>query len=219
MDYLYLSRAMAEGRGAETIPLWAADILDAIAEGRRELRAAVHPLGFTCLPVIREGRHGVCVHAWLPGQATAHPTTSPVHAHSWDLASYVLFGRLRNDLPHVVAAQSRAADVWRVLEIRSRGDVDDIIPTQRLVHCGPGESALNVRDDVYTVPAGTFHSSAADPTVPTVTVVLAYAVPGGVDLSLGSPGTPAHRVRRKQSGTVETAALARAIVDQYRRPW
>jgi hypothetical protein len=217
MDYLYLSRAITEGRGPETIPLWSVEVLRMIAEGRRELRAAVHPLGFTCLPVIREGRYGVCVHAWLPGQEMAQPTTSPVHAHSWDLASYVLFGQLRNDLPHVVAAQS-GADVWRVLEIRSRGDADDIIPTQRLVHCEPGESAMNVRDDVYTVPAGTFHSSAADPTVPTVTVVLANAVVGGADLSLGSPGTPAHRVRRKRSGQAETAALARAIVDRYQMP-
>jgi hypothetical protein len=217
MDYLYLSRAITEGRGPETIPLWSTEVLRMIAEGRRELRAAVHPLGFTCLPVIREGRYGVCVHAWLAGQEMARPTTSPVHAHSWDLASYVLFGQLRNDLPHVLAAQS-GADVWRVLEIRSRGDADDIIPTQRLVRCEPGESSMNVRDDVYTVPAGTFHSSAADPTVPTVTVVLANAVAGGVDLSLGSPGIPAHRVRRKRSGQAETAVLARAIVDRYQMP-
>src|SRR5260370_2981766 len=179
MDYLYLSSAITEGRGTETVPLWSVDILRAIGEGRRELRATVHPLGFTCLPVIREGRYGVCVHAWLPGQATADLTTLPVHAHSWDLASYVLFGRLRNDLPHVVAAQSGAADVWRVLEIRSPGDIADIIPTQRLVHCGPGESALNVRDDAYTLPAGTLPSSAADPTALTVTAALAWAVPAG----------------------------------------
>src|SRR5260370_637207 len=127
----------------------------------------------------RRGTFRWSVLAWLPGQATADLTPLPVHAHSWDLASYVLFGRLRNDLPHVVAAQSGAADVWRVLEIRSRGDIDDIIPTQRLVHCGPGESALNVRDDAYTLPAGTLPSSAADPTALTVTAALAWAVPAG----------------------------------------
>ena len=217
MDYLYLSRAIADGRAAETIPTWSAEILRAVTEGRRALRAAVHPLGFTCLPVIREGRHGVCVHAWLPGQLAARPTTSQVHAHSWDLVSYVLFGRLRNDLPDVVGAQPGAADIWRVLEIRSQEDTDDIIPTQRLVHCRSGASALNVRDDVYTVPAGTFHSSLADPAEPTVTVVFGSAVAGGADLSLGAPGTRAHRIRRNRRGQAETAALARAIIERYWR--
>jgi hypothetical protein len=218
MDYLHLSRSIAEGRATETIPLWSADILRAIAEGRRELRAAIHPLGFTCLPVVREGRYGVCVHAWLPGQPKARPTTSPVHAHSWDLVSYVLSGRLRNDLPQVIGAKPGARDVWRVLEVRSRGDTDDIVPTPRLVHRESGESALLVRDDVYAVPAGTFHTSIADPAHPTVTVVFASTVAGGADLSLGSPSTPAHRIRRNRSGQAETAALARTIIERYWRP-
>jgi hypothetical protein len=236
MDYLHLSRAdlyraVADGRAAETIRPWSADMLRAITEGRRALSAAVHPLGFTCLPVLREGRHGVCVHAWLPGQPAARPTTSPVHAHSWDLVSYVLLGRLRNELPHVTHAPDLGAqpdapsgtqpstdDLWRVLEIRSRGDTDDIVPTRRLVHCRAGESALNVRDDVYQVPAGTFHSSVADSTEPTVTVVIGSSVPGGADLSLGRPGTQPHRIRRNRRGQAETAALARTIIEEYWRP-
>ena len=152
MDYLNLSRAIANGHAAETIPPWSANVLRAIIEGRRTLRAAVHPLGFTCLPVIREGRYGVCVHAWLPGQQVARPTTSAVHAHSWDLVSYVLIGRLRNELPDVTGAQPGAVGAWQVLEVRSRGDTDVIVPTRRLVHCQAGESALHVQDDVYTVP-------------------------------------------------------------------
>lgn len=218
MNYLNLSRAIADGHATETIPLWSADVLRAVAEGRRELRAAVHPLGFICLPVIRDGRCGVCVHAWLPGQPKASPTTSPVHAHSWDLVSYVLFGRLRNDLPHVVGAKPGARDVWRVLEIRSRGGTDDIVPTPRLVHRESGESVLIARDDVYTVPAGTFHNSIVDPAEPTVTVMLASTVDGSPDLSLGSPSTPAHRIRRNRRGQAETAALARTIIERYWRP-
>jgi len=218
MDYLDLSRSFADGHATETIPPWSAEILRAVADGHRQLRAAVHPLGFTCLPVIRDGDYGVCVHAWLPGQPTASPAASPAHAHSWDLASYVLFGRLRNDLPHVVRARPGDPGAWRVLEVRSLGDTDDIVPTPRLVHRELGKSAVLVRDDVYTVPAGTFHSSVADPAEPTVTVVVARTVAGGTDLSLGSPGTPAHRVRRKRSGQAETAALARTIIEQYWRP-
>lgn len=218
MDHLNLFRAIAEGRAAETIPVWSADILGAVAEGRRELRASIHPLGFTCLPVIREGRYGVCVHVWVPGQPKARPTTSPVHCHSWDLASFVLSGRLRNDLPNVVGARPGAPGSWRVLEVRSRGDTDDIIPTPRLVHCESGQSAQFARDDVYTVPAGTFHDSVADPAEPTVTVVLANTVSDGADLSLGSPGTLAHRIRRIRSSQTETAALARAVIERYWRP-
>jgi hypothetical protein len=217
MDYLNLSRAIANGHAAETIPPWSANVLRAIIEGRRTLRAAVHPLGFTCLPVIREGRYGVCVHAWLPGQQVARPTTSAVHAHSWDLVSYVLIGRLRNELPDVTGAQPGAVGAWQVLEVRSRGDTDVIVPTRRLVHCQAGESALHVQDDVYTVPAGTFHSSIADSAEPTVTIVLGSASSGGADLSLGSPGTRTHRVHRRRRAQAETAALARTIIDLYWR--
>lgn len=217
MDYLYLSRAVDNGHAAQTIPRWSADVLRAITEGRRAVRAAVHPLGFTCLPVIREDRYGVCVHAWLPGQQAAAPTTSVVHAHSWDLVSYVLIGRLRNELPHVTGAQPGAPGAWQVLEVRSQGDTDEIVPTQRLVHCQAGESELHVQDDVYKVPAGTFHSSIADRAQPTVTLVLGSAIPGGADLSLGSPGTRAHRVHRSRRAAAETAALARTIIDQYWR--
>jgi len=217
MNYLYLSRAIDNGRAAQTIPRWSADVLRAITEGRRALRAAVHPLGFTCLPVIREDRYGVCVHTWLPGQQVAAPTTSAVHAHSWDLVSYVLVGRLRNELPHVTGAQPGAPGAWQVLEVRSQGDTDEIVPTRRLVHCQAGESVLHVQDDVYKVPAGTFHSTIADSAQPTVTLVLGSVVPGGADLSLGSPGTGAHRVHRSRRAAAETAALARTIIDQYWR--
>jgi hypothetical protein len=132
--------------------------------------------------------------------------------------SYVLSGRLRNDLPHVVGAKFSGPDVWRVLEVRSSGDTDDIVPTARLVHCESGESAQIIRDDVYTVPAGTFHESVSDPAEPAVTVVLASTVPDGMDLSLGSPGTVAHRVRRNRCSQAETAALARAIIEGHWRP-
>lgn len=217
MDYLYLSSAIDSGRAAETIPPWSADVLRSLTDGRRALRASIHPLGFTCLPVVREDRYGVCVHAWLPGQQAARPTTSAVHAHSWDLVSYVLTGRLRNELPLVTGAQPGAVGVRQVFEVHSRGDIDEVVPTRRLVHCQEGESALHVRDDVYKVPAGTFHSSIADSAEPTVTIVLGSAVNGGADLTLGSPGTGAHRVHRSRRAQAETAALARTIVDLYGR--
>jgi hypothetical protein len=137
-----------------------------------------------------------------------------VHAHSWNLVSYVLFGQLRNELPRVMDADIAAPGAWRVFEVRSHGDTDDIVPTQRLVRCDPGDSALAVRDDVYMVPAGTFHSTAA---VRAVTVALGSTVAGATDLSLGDPATRSHRVRRKGLGPRETTALARRVIERYWR--
>jgi hypothetical protein len=215
MEYEYLSVAIASGHAADVLPRWSARVLRDIADGHRELRASVHPLGFICLPVVREGRYGVCVHMWLSGQPRASTTTSPVHAHSWDLVSYVLFGQLRNSLPRVVDADAATSPgAWRVLEVRSHGDTDDIVPTPRLVRCDPGDSALAVRDDVYSVPAGTFHSTVA---VRAVTVALGSTVAGATDLSLGDPATRSHRVWRDRLGPPETTALARTVIERYWR--
>lgn len=187
-----------------------------VADGRRSLRAAVHPLGFTCLPVVREGHYGVCVHVWQPGQPRATSTTSQVHAHSWDLVSYVLFGQLRNDLPVVTDTDPAHLTARRVLEVRSRGNTDDIVPTSRLVSCEEGDSELAVSDDVYRVPAGTFHSSVAGSDGATATVALGTMVSGGADLSLGDLTSGTHRVRRTRLGARYTQDLARMVADRYR---
>jgi len=208
MEYEYLSVAIASGR-ADVVPRWAARAMRDVADGRRCLRAAVHPLGFTCLPVVREGHYGVCVHVWLPGQPRAKPTTSQVHAHSWDLVSYVLFGRLSNELPVVADTEAAHPRARRVLEVRSSGNTDDIVPTTRLVRCETGQTELAVRDDVYTVKAGTFHSSVAHGGA--ATVALGVMMPGGTDLSLGDPGAGTHRVRRTRLGARPTQDIARQV--------
>jgi hypothetical protein len=207
MEYEYLSVAIASGR-ADVVPRWAARTMRDVADGRRSLRAAVHPLGFTCLPVVREGHYGVCVHVWPPDL----PVTTRVHAHSWDLVSYVLFGQLRNELPVVVDSDASHPGARRVLEVRSSGSGDDIRPTSRLVRCASRRSELAVRDDVYTVPAGTFHNSVAD-SGGAATVALGVMVSGGADLSLDDPraGTTTHRVRRTRLGARRTQDLARTL--------
>jgi hypothetical protein len=208
MEYEYLSVAIASGRG-DVVPRWATRAMHDVADGRRRLRATVHPLGFTCLPVVREGHYGVCVHVWQPGQPRARSTTSQVHAHSWDLVSYVLFGGLRNELPVVADADAAHPSARRVLEVRSRGNTDDIVPTARLVSCDEGESELAVRDDIYTVKAGTFHTSVASE--PVATVALGVMMAGGADLSLGDLGAGTHRVRRTRLGARSTQDIARRV--------
>jgi hypothetical protein len=213
MEYEYLSVAIASGRACHVVPRWAASVMRDVADGRRGLRAAVHPLGFTCLPVSRHGHYGVCVHVWPSGQSSPRPPASQVHAHSWDLVSYVLFGQLRNELPRVLDADAAHPRARRVLEVRSRDGTDDIVPTPRLVRCEAGVSELAIPDDVYAVRAGTFHSSVASRAGVTATVALGMMVSGGADLSLGDPRAGGQRVRRARLGARSTQDLARMVAD------
>jgi hypothetical protein len=211
MDYEHLADAIASGRAADAIPRWSAGVLGDVADGRRDLRAVAHPLGFSCLPVERDGRRGVCVHVWLPGEPVPS-AASPAHAHSWDLVSYVLAGRLRNDLPKIIDTTPADTDAWHVLHVRTEGMTDDVRPTPRFVRCEPGDAQAFASDDLYTVPAGIFHNTEAAASAATVTVALGSAVRGASDLSLARPGTGAHRARRRTLGARETRDLARTVI-------
>nr|WP_240449335.1 hypothetical protein [Streptomyces harenosi] len=63
MDYPALERAARREDAAEVMR-HAASELRLIASGHSPLRAVRHPLGFICLPVLRDGPHGVCVHVF-----------------------------------------------------------------------------------------------------------------------------------------------------------
>ncbi len=231
MGYQYLSalvgplrpggheHAAAVARAAVTD--WAIDTLRGVADGSRPLRAVRHPLGFTCLPVERDGRDGVCVHLWSPAVGQATPTTSPVHAHCWELTSYALFGRLDNRIMEVGDAQdgvvswSSLADgrgLYRVLDVRSQQETDELVPTVRFVHCWPGQRQAVRAGDVYSIPAGVFHATDVPAGAEAATVALGRLVPGAPDCSLGSPGTGPHQVRRLLCDADQTAAIARVIL-------
>src|SRR5882757_10513589 len=98
MEYNTFHRAMTNGTARWVVPQWACGILGEVARGRTSITAMRHPLGFICIPVERAGDHGVCVHVWSGRLSRTSPTTSAMHAHSWDLISYVLYGSLRNEL-------------------------------------------------------------------------------------------------------------------------
>jgi hypothetical protein len=191
-----------------------------------------HPLGFTCLPIERAGREGVCVHLWSPRVERAEPTTSAIHAHCWHLTSYMLFGRLENTLMLVgdagdagddagddggtagPSASGGEQDLYRVLDIRSRGDVDELRPTSRLVRCVARQRQAIGAGDVYSMPAGEFHTTEVRPGAETATVALGRMTPGAVDRSLGSPGAAGHRVRRRRCDAEQTAGAARIVLDR-----
>lgn len=248
-DYEFLIGALSSGdgpaaRAAAGIAVrdWATGTLRAVADGRRPLRAVIHPLGFTCLPVERAGRDGVCVHVWSPDVAAAAPAASAIHAHCWELTSYALAGALDNSLmtvtdalpapvtpaarpplparppgapgaPDALSAPGAPGDaVYQVLRVRSQGDVDELSPTRRLVHCRPARRERVAAGDTYGVPAGVFHATDVAPQGEAVTVALGRMVDGVADLSLAPAGTAGHQVRRRRCDPAQTAATARFVL-------
>lgn len=266
MDYRYLSLAVgdtgagghrrADSAARTAVPGWVIGALRPVAEGHSPLRAVTHPLGFTCLPIERAGREGVCVHLWSPRVERAEPTTSTIHAHCWHLTSYTLFGHLENMLMHVADAAdgdfggvggpgpgfsgSGGADfggpgpghrgpgdfglvgvepgLYRMLEVRSHGDIDELRPTPRLVRCAPRQCQAVSAGDVYSMPAGEFHTTEVSPATETATVALGRMTPGAADRSLGSLASTGHRVRRRRCDAAQTAAAARIVLDRLLAP-
>ncbi|GHG53321.1 hypothetical protein [Streptomyces griseocarneus] len=216
VEYGLIEEAMARARdgtgGTGTLLGAAAAALEEIASGRRELRAVRHPLGFLCLPVEREGERGVCVHVFGPGaRQAAALTTSPVHAHSWDLASCVLYGEVGN--LRVRVRENPERPTHRVYEVHSgASSVDEIRPTPRLVTYESGPEETSVGGEIYTLPAGHFHATVVPPGTFAATLLLGRALPGRHDLSLGPVHGTVHRVVRQTCGAERTARTARTVL-------
>ncbi len=208
MDYESLQAAVRDGTIGRAAPRWAFEALDDIAEGRTSVAAKRHPLGFVCIPVRRAGGRGVCVHVWSDSLPGASPTTSMVHAHSWNLTSYVLYGSLGNQVIDVTDTVERA--MCRVFEVRSNGDVDEMRETPRLVRYEVAATDLNHEGDVYSLPAGAFHATVVRGEA--ATVALGFPRPGTLDLSLGGIDTRTHRIPRQRCDRDETAAAARVVL-------
>jgi hypothetical protein len=211
MDYADLRAAIERGTAADSVPgsalLWLRDI----AGGRQDLAAVRHPLGFLCFPAQRLAGHGVCVHLWTPGIRPLL-TTSQVHAHSWDLTSYVLYGTLRNQRIRVIDAPGPATH--RVFKVRSRGDVDELHATARLVSYQPEADSVYGAGSVYLLPAGDFHATVAPGQQDVATVVLSSSREEAADLALGPVNARSHTLTRSRCNAAETAGAARLIADR-----
>lgn len=214
MEYARLSQAVTDGRSSTVFPPWALGALREVAEGRPPVRGTVHPLGFTCLPILRDGGYGVCVHIWSPLLPRERPTTSAVHAHSWHLTSYVLYGQLHNEHMVLREAGSGERPAYRMLEVRSSGGVDELCPTERVVRCARVRRVPLRDGDVYAIPPGTFHATAVGRDAEAATVVLGRMVAGAADLSLGALDARRHLVRRRICDSAETAAAAALAIDR-----
>lgn len=153
MDYDELEMALTHGDTVSPGPRGSAvRALTEVATGVRALRAVRHPLGFLCLPLLREGLRGICVHLFAP-EYVAEPDTAPWHAHSWELRSHVLYGRVAN-LP-VRVSGTGDEPTHRIFEVRSGpGGVDEIVPTPVLVRGEPGHAHISGPGETYTLTAG-----------------------------------------------------------------
>lgn len=217
MDYDELEDALRSGGRATAAPREAvAGVLGEIASGERELRAVLHPLGFLCLPVVREGGRGVCVHLF-DGAMTAgrRPAEAGVHAHSWELLSHVLYGHVSN-VPVRVADPAPApapGPTHRVFEVHSAPDgTDELRPTQRLVRSEPGPEETSGGGETYTLAAGEFHSTVVRRGEPAATLVLGRTLPGRTDLFLGPLHGGGHRTVRRLCGAEDTRRTVRAAL-------
>ncbi|MEW2433065.1 hypothetical protein AB0952_02590 [Streptomyces caniferus] len=212
MDYRMLERTI--GQGGETAVLFGAAVaaLEDVTSGRRELRAVYHPLGFFCLPVLRDGDEGVCVHVFEPGTSDrVELTTSAVHCHSWELTSFVLYGEVGNLRSRV--CQDPVQPTHRVFQVHSSpSGVDEIQPTSRLVRCEPGPEQTSARGQVYRLPAGAFHSTVVPSGSTAATLVLGRSLPRHSDLSLGPVDGTGHRVVRQTCDAAQTARTARSAL-------
>ncbi|MEV7780015.1 hypothetical protein [Kitasatospora sp. NPDC088351] len=203
-----LDRATGRDRAAPGLEGLVRGILADVASGALALRAVAHPLGFYCLPVLREGAHGVCVHVF--GRAPQDPRRAAdpqqIHCHSWELTSSVLYGRVGNLRIGVFDEPRRPTH--RAFEVHSAAGTDEIRPTPRLVRWEPGEERTSARGETYTLPAGDFHATLLPGGAPAATLLLGRSVPGPVDIVLGPVDGPAHRVVRRLCSVAQTVRIA-----------
>jgi hypothetical protein len=211
MDYASIDAAIRRGTATDSVPRQALSRLRDIASGRRDLTAVRHPLGFLCFPVERAKEYGVCVHLWEP-EVRRVLATPQVHAHSWDLMSYVLYGTLGNQCFRV--ADAPGSTTHRVFEVRSRGDVDELHATRRLVSYQPEADDVYRAGSVYFLPAGQFHATVLPGGQDVATVVLGRSRPQAANLTLGPVHARSHTLTRSRCDVLETARAALIIVDR-----
>ncbi|WP_261554622.1 hypothetical protein [Frankia tisae] len=156
-------------------------ILEEIIAGRYEYPSFRHPLGFICTSLFRDSQSGLCLHLWPDGVVGGEP--SVVHAHSWDLRSFVLIGSLVNRV-HQVDQQTAATQ--RVFEVVTDGEADTVTRTASLVTDVVIEERFVEAGSFYTLAAGLFHTSERRGSSVAATVVFGRRRMGVKDCFLGA---------------------------------
>jgi hypothetical protein len=224
-----IAAAIRAGTGHDAIRSQVVGLLREMAVGSADRPVVKHPLGFLCLPIHRQAEFGLCLHVWLePGLAVqpAQPlTTLPVHYHTWNLYSHVLHGLVRNlrvrVLPDTGAGHREAGHVdggpaYRVFEVTSAGDVDEIRPTPETVTWQVDGSQQYRAGDRYLVRPRDYHQSAAPDPRPAVTVMLSEGWTPQPQHVLGDLDLPAHTVSRQACSAAEAGVVVDTLLRHLR---
>jgi len=209
MDFDDIRRAIVNGTARRDVTSWTRHVLHAVAAGRAPITPVRHPQGFTCVPVQRSGNRGVCVHVWSNRLPRAPLTTSPIHSHSWDLMSYVLYGTVYNHLVAVTDVENNATH--RLFEIHNSSQGDQLRRTGRLVRYEVSATELWAGGSMYNLPAGVFHTTGTD--AETATVALGSGAPHRPQYALAGVDAANHRVTRLCCDPAETATLAGIVAE------
>lgn len=209
--YTRLRSLLASASTKAAVRDWVHDYLVDVTTGRTDVTAVRHPLGFSCFPVWRHETLGICLHIWSADRP-APPITSMVHAHSWNLISHILYGTVVNEVIEVSA--DSGAGARRVFEVRSDAGGDTVCATPHSVRFRSRSREEFRSGDTYTLPHGVFHVT--DVAGAAATIALGEHSPGALDLSLGEPATPDHRVERIPYSAERMRELARAVLDRLR---
>ncbi|MEV0603077.1 hypothetical protein AB0I82_27825 [Streptomyces sp. NPDC050315] len=209
MHFHDLEQQLAGPMAAAAATAYSAHLLEQLSAGMLDVPVVRHPLGFVCLPVVRDGELGVCLHFFGHGTDT-EPGVEPHHAHSWDLISHVLYGRVAHEPMDVTGS---GEPTHRIYEVLSKADgTDEVNPTDTLVHGEPHPPQVCTAGETYRLPAGLFHASRSDG--PAATLVLGRSRPGGRDLSLGpvDAGPRGRITTRRHCAEADTPRLARTAL-------
>ncbi|MEU6573717.1 hypothetical protein [Streptomyces sp. NPDC046805] len=164
-----------------------------------------HPLEFICFPLYRSGKVGLCLHVWPESGETSSPV---VHAHSWDLWSYVVCGTAFNQMVDIREEPERPEHA--LYAITSVGTIDEVRATGRRVTSAPRSRQAISAGQIYRISSGLFHRSGHQGL--TVTLVLGEQHEERENLVLGPlDGCPRHDAPRETCSPDEARALLQCI--------
>jgi hypothetical protein len=204
-----LVRALRAG-DVRTVEGWARTALPKIDLEQLSGPVVRHPLEFICMPLWRDEDLGLCLHVWPWEDRDSSPV---VHAHSWDLWSYVVCGTVINDVMSVRDEEENPE--FGLYVVTSSGRVDEFQETGRMVACAPNERQEIPAGHVYRLSSGRFHRSGHRDF--TVTLVLGEQREGLDNLVLGpTDGYHGDDLPRETCSPDEARALIERIVARCR---
>lgn len=203
------------GTGHDHIRAQVIGILRDMAAGSRDRPVVKHPLGFLCLPIHRGDEFGLCLHVWMAASPAVRPTgrltTLPIHYHTWNLFSHVLYGLVQNQRI-TVRPDTGGSPAYRVFEVRSDRGTDEIRPTGEFVTWRVDGAQQYGIGDRYLVSPRDYHQSAVlDPRL-TVTVMLAENWTPEPQHALGNVDLAPHTVTRRTCPPTETGEVVGTLL-------